>query len=260
MKKILLLLITALFIVSVSSVFVSAEEINPDGFKFNIDKINASIAGEDGMIITKQEAIEKANLKWPIVIVCEKVSDNVYKAKSDAIKPTGTAPSLTLNANEIIIAIHSNTSDIAQKDQYKNVEQKVAAMNVKAGMYFKLEGIDVAAGTVTNGTATCSTKKPDGTATTSSAAASSAAASSAAASSSAATSSAAASSAAASSATASSAAASSATASSKVESSGVTSEIGTDNTMSKTTIIIIIAAAVVVVIAVVAVILMKKKK
>jgi len=190
MKKILLLLVIALVVVSVSSVFVSAEDntINPDGFKFNIDKINASIAGEDGMIITKQEAIEKANLKWPIVIVCEKVSDNVYKAKSDAIKTTGTAPALTLNANEIIIAIHSNTSDIKQKDQYKNVEQKVAAMNVKAGMYFKLEGIDVAAGTVTNGTATCSTKKPDGTTATSSTVTSSAATSSAVASSTAASS------------------------------------------------------------------------
>jgi len=249
MKKLLTLVMTAALILTLSSIFASAADtIDPDGYKFDIKTINGKVENEIGIIITSQDAIASANLNWPVIIICEKVSNNVYKVKQDPILPKGTAPSLTLNKDEIIIAIHSSSSDITQKEQYKNVEQKVAASNVKPGMYFTFEGIDLEKGTVNNGKAICSAKAPENVPGESSKPAESSEASSAV-----------------SSAAASSAApqeesnGTSSIAASAASSSGVTSEIEAESGLSTTTIIIIIAA-VVVVVAVVGIILAKKKK
>lgn len=168
MKKIATIVLSALLIFSLASIFASAENtVNPDGFRFDIKAINGSISGEDGIIITSQDAIANANLKWPVIIICEKVSDGVYKVKQDPIVPLGTVPEITLNQNEIIIAIHSSTSDLSMKDTYKNVEQKLAALNVKAGMYFTFEGIDLVNGTCENGVAICSAQAPGSESSTS---------------------------------------------------------------------------------------------
>lgn len=168
MKKIATIVLSALLIFSLASIFASAENtVNPDGFRFDIKAINGSISGEDGIIITSQDAIANANLKWPVVIICEKVSDGVYKVKQDPIVPKGTVPEITLNQNEIIIAIHSSSSDLSTKDTYKNVEQKLAALNVKAGMYFTFEGIDLVNGTCENGVAICSAQAPGSESSTS---------------------------------------------------------------------------------------------
>lgn len=259
MKKLLTLLFATMLVLSVFSILVSAEDtINPDGYKFDIKGINGTITGEDGIIITKQDAIESANLKWPIIIICQKVSDGVYKVKQAPINPKGNVPSITLQKDEIIIAIHSSSSDLTQKDKFKNVEQKVAAEKVQAGMYFTFEGIDLENGTCNNGKAVCSAKAPDGvsTPTESSAAASSAESSKA-------TSSAATSSATTDNSKVTSSETktntSSAAENSKTASSVVTSEIETNSGLDTTTIIIIIAAVVVVAV-VLAIIFTKKKK
>jgi hypothetical protein len=79
--------------------------------------------------------------------------------KADPVEPTGTIPSLSFASGDIVIAIHSSTSNPDLVGTYPNVYQKINALKVKAGMYITLKNIDLAAKTSNNGKAVVSTTK-----------------------------------------------------------------------------------------------------
>ena len=162
MKKTLSVLLAAMLLCSLCAIFAAAEDVNPDGYAFNIDSVNVAVAGEKTTIITKQDLIPTANMKWSVNIVLDKVADGLYKAAGDAVPGSGSDPDITLKEGQIILAVHSSTSDPAQIDEYPNVYGKLNAMAIKAGMYIQLGGgIDLTVdGVVKNGTATCTVEDP----------------------------------------------------------------------------------------------------
>lgn len=161
MKKTLSVLLAALLLCSLCAIFAAAEDVNPDGYAFNIDSVNVAVAGEKTTIITKQDLIPTANMKWSVNIVLDKVADGLYKAAGDAVPGSGSDPDITLKEGQIILAVHSSTSDPAQIDEYPNVYGKLNAMAIKAGMYIQLSGVDLTVdGAVENGTATCTVEDP----------------------------------------------------------------------------------------------------
>ncbi|HAN20523.1 MAG: hypothetical protein A2Y15_04195 [Clostridiales bacterium GWF2_36_10] len=162
MKKIIIFMLILLLISTTSIFFVTAQEESIDGFAFNILAVDTTITAENGLILTSETALSESGVGWSILIHCEKADNNLYIAKADAVIPTGTIPSISFSPNDIVIAIHSSTSNVAQESEYPNVHQKLAAMQVKAGMYFTLNNIDLTAKTSTNGTAVVSLTDPRG--------------------------------------------------------------------------------------------------
>lgn len=161
MKKTLSVLLAALLLCSLCVIFAAAEDVNPDGYAFNIDSVNVAVAGEKTTIITKQDLIPSANMKWSVNIVLDKVADGLYKAAGDAVPGSGSDPDITLEEGQIILAVHSSTSDPAQIDEYPNVYGKLNAAAIKAGMFIQLSGVDLTVdGAVENGTATCTVEDP----------------------------------------------------------------------------------------------------
>ena len=161
MKKTLSVLLAALLLCSLCVIFAAAEDVNPDGYAFNIDSVNVAVAGEKTTIITKQDLIPTANMKWSVNIVLDKVADGLYKAAGDAVPGSGSDPDITLEEGQIILAVHSSTSDPAQIDEYPNVYGKLNAAALKAGMFIQLSGVDLTVdGAVENGTATCTVEDP----------------------------------------------------------------------------------------------------
>lgn len=161
MKKTLSVLLAALLLCSLCVIFAAAEDVNPDGYAFNIDSVNVAVAGEKTTIITKQDLIPTANMKWSVNIVLDKVADGLYKAAGDAVPGSGSDPDITLEEGQIILAVHSSTSDPAQIDEYPNVYGKLNAAAIKAGMFIQLSGVDLTVdGAVENGTATCTVEDP----------------------------------------------------------------------------------------------------
>ncbi|MDD4164555.1 MAG: hypothetical protein PHD66_04950 [Eubacteriales bacterium] len=159
MKKILAILVTALLIGTISALFTSAEEstaeIKIDGYEFNINYVNGVIKGEDAVIITNKEEAQTANLKFVTYFICKKVSDNVYKVTANAVAGCEDPSKLSIGEDEILIAIHSDSSPNA-----KNKEQKKAAALVKKDMSVTLSGIDLAGEKVTDGKAVLSVDEP----------------------------------------------------------------------------------------------------
>jgi len=146
-------------IITISTVFITAEDAaSINGFQFNIKTVDGAIKGEDGIIITSNEAAATAHLKYCTIIHCEKVEDNLYRAISDSTTFANATP---LATGEIYIAIHSASSNVADVATYPNVLQKNTAVNVKSGMYFVLTGIDVATKTTADGIATVYDTYPD---------------------------------------------------------------------------------------------------
>ena len=166
MKKFLAVFLSIVLVCTMSVVIVSAgDDDSIDGFVFDIAAVDVPITEETGLIITSTEALLESNGGWSVVILCEKVEENVYKAKQDAMAPTSEGKvdltAIEMEQDDIVIIIHSATSNPDYEVQYPNVHQKLAALQVEAGMEFTLAGIDLAAGTVTNGTATVSTGEND---------------------------------------------------------------------------------------------------
>jgi len=160
MKKTAIFIISAVLCISLTGLFVFAEV--PDGFEFDIGAIDTKVISEGGIILTSESALADSSTGWCILIQCEKVEDNLYKAKSDAITDVdGNVKTLAFDEDDIVIAIHSSSSVEELIDEHPNVVQKVTAKEVKAGMYIELSGIDLENNTVTDGKAICSVNKPD---------------------------------------------------------------------------------------------------
>lgn len=160
MKKLLTVLLTVVFISTMSLLFVNAED-TLEGFEFTIDSVNDTLKGEDGIIVTNTETVATANLKWATYFICTKVEGNVYEVTVAGKAGDGTNPTITLAEGEIIIGLHSSTGDATQIDTYPNVLQKAAAAKVAAGIFIKLTGIDLDTATVTEGLATVYLTKPE---------------------------------------------------------------------------------------------------
>ncbi|HAN21760.1 MAG: hypothetical protein A2Y15_00350 [Clostridiales bacterium GWF2_36_10] len=162
MKKLLVIILAITLVVSLSAVFVSAEgEVDPNGYEFDILAVDTTITAEKGLILTSEEALAASSTGWSVVIHCSKVGENVYVAKTAGITPTGTIQTFTFEEGDIVIAIHSSTSDLTKKSEFPNCEQKVAALAVTAGMYFELVGIDIETATATEGKAICTIEQPE---------------------------------------------------------------------------------------------------
>ncbi len=128
------------------------------GYVFEIDDINGTIEGEDSTICTSTAALANCGI-WAIWFVADKVSANIYVASTDGAAMGGASPSVNLKDGQIIVVVHSSTSDPSKADAFPNWESKVAALAVEEGDYLYFENIDIAAGTCSNGTMTVMTKE-----------------------------------------------------------------------------------------------------
>lgn len=132
------------------------------GYVFDIEDVNGQISGEDATILTSAEGLSKCGI-WAIWFVAEKVEGaDAYKAVTNGAGMNGAAPEVTINDNQIIVVVHSSSSNPNDAELYPNWEDKVACLAVKAGDYLVLNGIDLAAGTCTNGTITVVTAEDIG--------------------------------------------------------------------------------------------------
>jgi len=160
MKKYLALFLTLVLVGTMGSLLVNGAEADTtpitDGFVFDIANVDTKVAAEKGLILTSQDAYNNSGAGWSILILCEKVSDNLYKAKQDATySSTGTLPQLVVGANDIVISIHSD-------GEKENKDQKKQAMKVKAGMYFTLTDIDLTKSGAVSGKAKVNINNPQG--------------------------------------------------------------------------------------------------
>ncbi len=160
MKRTLAILLIIVFTAALC-VNVAAQDEDLNGYEFNILAVDEMITAENGLILTSESTLANSGTGWSILIHCAKVSGNVYTVKADPVEPTGTIPSLSFASGDIVIAIHSSTSNPDLVGTYPNVYQKINALKVKAGMYITLKNIDLAAKTSNNGKAVVSTTKPD---------------------------------------------------------------------------------------------------
>ncbi len=137
MKKIVSLVLAVMLAAMCCSVFVAAEDI----YTFHVDGINRAHAGEDNFISNSNDALANANTKWAITIHLKHVEGNVYEAVVDAIVGKGESAPITLGEGEIAFSVHSSTSNVDEIDQYPNVNDKNAALEIKAGTYFVFNGV-----------------------------------------------------------------------------------------------------------------------
>lgn len=150
LKTVVCLLIVASFLL-VTGVVASAE----DGFVFDVKGFNQTIWGEDAVIVTTNDAYQTCNPKWAISVVCTVVSDKILKVAKEPVAGAGDIPSdVKLKDNQVVLVVHSSTSDPEQASQYPNVYGKLAALDLKKGHYLVLsDGLDLAtasgSGTVT---------------------------------------------------------------------------------------------------------------
>ncbi|MBQ5837658.1 MAG: hypothetical protein IIW39_03195 [Clostridia bacterium] len=146
------------------------------GYVFDIRAVNDKITGEDAVIMTSNEFTNRIG-SWSIWVIAEEIDDSgVYQAIRNSEAAQGTPPEIVLDANQILIAVHSSTSnpEEAAKENWHNWEDKVAFMAVVSGDCFVFDGIDLDNATCTNGKMLCvsyddviggNIKWPDGTET-----------------------------------------------------------------------------------------------
>lgn len=146
MKKLCVVFLACALLFSVFSLMASAEE--EPTWVFNVNGVNGKIAGEDAYVFTTQEAYEGGNPNWAVTILLEVQDNGLLKVKQAPIQGAGSVPAEVKIGNGVVaLVVHSAGSDAAAKDQYANVESKLAARDATVGMYILLDGIDLDAGT-----------------------------------------------------------------------------------------------------------------
>ena len=124
------------------------------GYVFDIEDVNGTINGEDATVLNSADGLANCG-KWAIWLVAEQIEDtDYYKAITDGAAMGGETPSVSLKDNQIIVVVHSSTSNPDQADLYPNWEDKVAALAIKKGDCLVFDGINVKTGAGTNGTMT----------------------------------------------------------------------------------------------------------
>ena len=156
MKKTLSVVLAALLLCTLCVVFAAADEPAASDYVFGVDNVNA-LAGETTNIYTHGENLNA----WAVIILLDKVEDNLYKVSGTPDVGAGDPRNITLADGQILLVVHSSTNDPAQADQYPNCFDKNAAMALTDGMFVQLSGIDLTVdGAVENGTATCTVEDP----------------------------------------------------------------------------------------------------
>ncbi|MBQ3231142.1 MAG: hypothetical protein IJB49_09025 [Clostridia bacterium] len=167
MKKLIALTLAAIlcvaFGVSASADYSIAENgeaifETAAGYTFTINDINGKIEGEDATILTSASGLNNCS-PWVVWFVAEKRSDNVYEAVTNGTWMEGTKPKVTLNNDQIIVVIHSASSNPDTAEYNPNWEDRAVALAIKAGDWLKLESIDIASETCDNGKMTVITKE-----------------------------------------------------------------------------------------------------
>lgn len=170
MKRIVTLLTAVIFIFALAlSAMAASYTVDGDGnavydtavgYTFHVDSVNGKISGEDSTVLTSAAGLDNCG-EWAIWFVADKVSDNVYKAATDGAAMGGSKPSVKLKDDQVIFVFHSATSNPDQASSYPNWEDKVAALAVKNGNFLALTGVDLAAGTVSEGKLTVTAKQSE---------------------------------------------------------------------------------------------------
>ncbi len=152
MKKILVVLSCLVLVLSLSVLSVSAAT---DGYDFvstaSQVSVNGSIVGEGVVIITESDNIPTANLRWAISVVLDLTDGGtgVYMV-AFVHNGDGNDPAITLEEGQILLGVHSASSDPSFIDQYQNVNGKLAAQALEQGDTIAFTGIDFETGTVSD--------------------------------------------------------------------------------------------------------------
>lgn len=145
MKKLCALFLVCILLFSAFCLMASAEE--DPVFVFHVKGVNGKISGEDAYLFTTQDAYDTGNPQWGVTILLEVQENGLLKVQRDGFSGGGSVPSVTIGDGVVALVVHSSSSDMGQISQYPNVEEKLAALEAKEGMYITLDGIDLKAGT-----------------------------------------------------------------------------------------------------------------
>ena len=149
MKKIIVLISCLVLVFSLAVLPVSAAA---DGYDFLSTAseffVNGSIVGEGVVLITNNDSLANANLKWAIsVMLAPTETEGVYTVVF-VHTGDGNTPAITLEEGQVLLGVHSSTSNTDQASEYPNVYGKLAAQALEAGDLITFTGVDFAAGTV----------------------------------------------------------------------------------------------------------------
>jgi len=123
------------------------EETGYDFMSSALDvKVNEGIVGESVRIFTTNEALASSNTNWSVNVLLKKVGEDLYEVIS-VTAGTGTNYAGTLGEDEILLAVHSSSSNPEDIGTYQNVYGKLAAAALEAGD--KLTIVGIADGTIT---------------------------------------------------------------------------------------------------------------
>lgn len=124
---------------------VPAVSAATDGFDFLSTakncSFNTTLQGECVVIITGNDYITSANLKWAIAVVLDHSDGNKYTVSAVNVG-NGTEPSITLTEGQIVLGVHSSTSDTSLASEYQNVYGKNAAAALEPGDTVSFVGFD----------------------------------------------------------------------------------------------------------------------
>ncbi|MBO7161834.1 MAG: hypothetical protein J6W15_03355 [Clostridia bacterium] len=149
MKKILVLISCLVLVFSMAVLPVAAAA---DGYDFLSTAsqffVNGSIVGEGVVLITDNDALPNANLKWAIsVMLSATETEGVYTVVF-VHTGDGNTPAITLEEGQVLLGVHSSSSDPTQIGEYQNVNGKLAAIALEIDDTVTITGIDLETGTV----------------------------------------------------------------------------------------------------------------
>ena len=108
MKKTLSIVLAALLLCTLCVVFAAADEPAASDYVFGVDNVNA-LAGETTNIYTHGENLNA----WAVIILLDKVEDNLYKVSGTPDVGAGDPRNITLADGQILLVVHSSTNDPA---------------------------------------------------------------------------------------------------------------------------------------------------
>ena len=149
MKKIVALISCLIVVLSLAVLPVSAAA---DGFDFletaSQFTVNGSIVGEGVVLITASDKVANANLRWAIsVMLVPTETEGVYTVLF-VHTGDGNDPAITLEEGQVLLGVHSSSSDPTQIGEYQNVNGKLAAMALEVGDTVTVSGVDLETGIV----------------------------------------------------------------------------------------------------------------
>ena len=123
------------------------------GYEFDIQSVNGKIGGEDGTVITGEEAFGKCNPDWAIVVVLKKVDDKFEVVKVVPTPGSAAGANVEWTDDTVVMVIHS-ASSVYEDAKYTNWQGKVVALALQPGDIISFSGIDLTEGTASDAKAT----------------------------------------------------------------------------------------------------------